>query len=395
MKGQKLAESIGANRSTYIHCDVTDENQVKSLVESTVQLYGQLDVIFCNAGIMNSGQQTVLDLDLDSYDKLFAINVRGVTACLKHTARAMLEGGVKGSIICMSSTAANLVGSTMTDYIMAKWPVATPMVCELTNMGVEEVEKLYESSYCLKGVLKAKHVADAVLFLASEDSEIVTGQNAVVDGGYTFQAFAVRCRGEEMEAGAVGAAAEGDGGSEQRVMEARSPWERDGGESDRFLPDKAIDLIDEAGSRVRLRHAQVPEEARELEKEVRQITKEKDEAVRGQDFEKAGELRDREMDLRAQIAAIVEKGKEMSKAETEAGDAGPPVTESDIQHIVSSWVSSRNEVTNHERFVQIIQLFMWADAIQSLDTANFVAELRFRGFISGHKCYGFDILAPK
>ncbi|CAK7336813.1 unnamed protein product [Dovyalis caffra] len=107
--------------------------------------------------------------------------------------------------------------------------------------------------------------------------------------------------------------------------------------SDRFLPDKAIDLIDEAGSRVRLRHAQVPEEARELEKEVRQITKEKDEAVRGQDFEKAGELRDREMDLRAQIAAIVEKGKEMSKAETEAGDVGPIVNESDIQHIVSAW----------------------------------------------------------
>jgi ATP-dependent Clp protease ATP-binding subunit ClpC len=54
-------------------------------------------------------------------------------------------------------------------------------------------------------------------------------------------------------------------------------------------------------------------------------------------FEQAGELRDREMDLRAQIAAIVEKGKEMSKAETEAGDVGPTVTESDIQHIVSSW----------------------------------------------------------
>jgi len=54
--------------------------------------------------------------------------------------------------------------------------------------------------------------------------------------------------------------------------------------SDRFLPDKAIDLIDEAGSRVRLRHAQLPEEARELEKELRQITKEKNEAVRGQDF---------------------------------------------------------------------------------------------------------------
>ncbi|KAL3818483.1 hypothetical protein ACJIZ3_004388 [Penstemon smallii] len=107
--------------------------------------------------------------------------------------------------------------------------------------------------------------------------------------------------------------------------------------SDRFLPDKAIDLIDEAGSRVRLRHAQLPEEARELEKELRQITKEKNEAVRGQDFEKAGELRDREMDLKAQISALVDKNKEMTKAEDEAGDGGPLVTEVDIQHIVSSW----------------------------------------------------------
>ncbi|RDX76255.1 hypothetical protein CR513_43776, partial [Mucuna pruriens] len=107
--------------------------------------------------------------------------------------------------------------------------------------------------------------------------------------------------------------------------------------SDRFLPDKAIDLIDEAGSRVRLQHAQLPEEARELDKEVRQIVKEKEESVRNQDFEKAGELRDREMDLKTQISALIEKGKEMSKAESEAGDGGPIVTEVDIQHIVSSW----------------------------------------------------------
>ncbi|GFZ08030.1 CLPC homologue 1 [Actinidia rufa] len=107
--------------------------------------------------------------------------------------------------------------------------------------------------------------------------------------------------------------------------------------SDRFLPDKAIDLIDEAGARVRLRHAQLPEEARELEKELKQITKEKNEAVRGQDFEKAGELRDREINLRAQVTAFLDKSKEMSKAETEAGDGGPVVTEADVQHIVCSW----------------------------------------------------------
>ncbi|MBA0678505.1 hypothetical protein Goari_019847 [Gossypium aridum] len=82
---------------------------------------------------------------------------------------------------------------------------------------------------------------------------------------------------------------------------------------------------------------QLPEEAKELEKELRQITKSKNEAVRGQDFEKAGELRDREIELRAQITAIQEKDKEMNKAEAEAGDGGPVVTEVDIQHIVSSW----------------------------------------------------------
>ncbi|THG13048.1 hypothetical protein TEA_012136 [Camellia sinensis var. sinensis] len=119
--------------------------------------------------------------------------------------------------------------------------------------------------------------------------------------------------------------------SQSHCKSGRNGWR------DRFLPDKAIDLIDEAGSRVRLRHAQLPEEAKELDKELRQITKEKNEAVRSQDFEKAGELRDREMDLRAQITALIDKGKEMSKAETEAGDGGPVVTEVDIQHIVSSW----------------------------------------------------------
>merc|ERR1712226_1672706 len=74
--------------------------------------------------------------------------------------------------------------------------------------------------------------------------------------------------------------------------------------SDRYLPDKAIDLIDEAGSRVRLKHAQLPEEARELDKQLRSLLSEKEAAVSGQDFEKAGQLRDKEIELKAQIRAI-------------------------------------------------------------------------------------------
>ncbi|KAF8408479.1 hypothetical protein HHK36_007656 [Tetracentron sinense] len=126
--------------------------------------------------------------------------------------------------------------------------------------------------------------------------------------------------------------------------------------SDRFLPDKAIDLVDEAGSRVRLRNAQLPEEARELEKELRQITKDKNEAVRSQEFEKAGELRDREMDLKAQISTLVDKGKEKSKAESEAGDEGPVVTEVDIQHIVSSWTGIPVEKVSSDESDRLLKM---------------------------------------
>lgn len=102
--------------------------------------------------------------------------------------------------------------------------------------------------------------------------------------------------------------------------------------SDRYLPDKAIDLIDEAGSRVRLINSQLPPAAKELDKELRQVLKEKDDAVRSQDFDRAGELRDREMEIKGEIRAIAQNKK------AEAGtDDSPVVDEEDIAHIVASW----------------------------------------------------------
>jgi hypothetical protein len=80
-------------------------------------------------------------------------------------------------------------------------------------------------------------------------------------------------------------------------------------------------------------------QARELDKELRALLKEKDGAVRGQDFEKAGQLRDREMELKAQITAITAGSKEGMDAEKEArGEGGGPiVTEHDIANIVCQW----------------------------------------------------------
>jgi ATP-dependent Clp protease ATP-binding subunit ClpC len=115
--------------------------------------------------------------------------------------------------------------------------------------------------------------------------------------------------------------------------------------ADRFLPDKAIDLIDEAGSRVRLLNSQLPPAAKELDQELREILKTKDEAVRGQDFEKAGQLREREMEIKAQINAIAQS----KKTSSEPTNQTPVVTEEDIAQIVAAWTSIPvNKLTKSE-----------------------------------------------
>jgi ATP-dependent Clp protease ATP-binding subunit ClpC len=116
--------------------------------------------------------------------------------------------------------------------------------------------------------------------------------------------------------------------------------------ADRFLPDKAIDLIDEASSRVRLSNYHIPEAAIELDKELREILSQKDSAVRVQDFEKAGELRDREMELRAQITAIIKSQKLVIKPSIVAR---PSVGEEDIAHVVGAWTGIPvNKITKSE-----------------------------------------------
>jgi ATP-dependent Clp protease ATP-binding subunit ClpC len=115
--------------------------------------------------------------------------------------------------------------------------------------------------------------------------------------------------------------------------------------SDRYLPDKAIDLIDEAGSRVRLINSQLPPAAKELDKELRQVLKDKDDAVRSQNFDRAGQLRDREMEIKAEIRTIAQNKKNEATGE----ESQPEVTEEDIAQIVASWTGVPvNKLTESE-----------------------------------------------
>ncbi len=101
--------------------------------------------------------------------------------------------------------------------------------------------------------------------------------------------------------------------------------------ADRFLPDKAIDLIDEAASRVRLRSYTVPPNLKELEQQVEAVRKEKEAAVQSQEFEKAAALRDKEQRLREELEETKSKWKEQQ------GQTDSEVTGDDIAEIVASW----------------------------------------------------------
>jgi ATP-dependent Clp protease ATP-binding subunit ClpC len=115
--------------------------------------------------------------------------------------------------------------------------------------------------------------------------------------------------------------------------------------SDRFLPDKAIDLIDEAGSRVRLRNSHQPSETKDLNRELLQVTKEKEAAVNAQDFDKAGQLRDRELEIEAQLKAIAQNKQQAVQNLENA----PVVDEEDIAQIVAAWTGVPvNKLTESE-----------------------------------------------
>jgi ATP-dependent Clp protease ATP-binding subunit ClpC len=101
--------------------------------------------------------------------------------------------------------------------------------------------------------------------------------------------------------------------------------------SDRFLPDKAIDLIDEAGSRVRIKALETPDDLQDLELEIERLSKEKESAVASQQFEKAAELRDKEQELRQKLE---EKKKEWKNNDV---PIKATVTGEDIAGIVSDW----------------------------------------------------------
>ena len=135
--GNQLAHDLGSQVAIYKHCDVTIESDMEELVALALSKWGKLDIMYSNAGIV--GKIDKLDemqcLNMENFDHVMNVNVRGMALALKNASRAMIDSKTRGVIICTASTSGVIGGTTPIEYTTSKHAVVGLMRAATGNLG--------------------------------------------------------------------------------------------------------------------------------------------------------------------------------------------------------------------------------------------------------------------
>ena len=210
---KKAVQELNSEHVKYCVADVSKAVDVENYINETVKLFGKIDVFFNNAGI-EGVVKPITDYPEDVFDKVIAVNVKGIWLGNKYALPKMKDGG---SIILTSSVAGILGFAGLSAYVASKHAIVGIMrttaieaasrkirvnsvhpspvnnrmmrsIEEGASAGhAEEVKKQFEASIPLGRYAEPIEIAKLVLFLASDDSQFITGTTQVIDGGMAAQ----------------------------------------------------------------------------------------------------------------------------------------------------------------------------------------------------------------
>jgi NAD(P)-dependent dehydrogenase (short-subunit alcohol dehydrogenase family) len=212
-EGERVVQEISrkGGQAKYWHLDVSKEQEVKQVMTEIEKHFGRIDILVNNAGISGISKPTH-EITEAEWDRVMAVNVKGVFFCTKHVVPCMQRAG-GGSIVNLSSIYGIISAPDIPPYHASKGAVRimsktdaflyakdkirvnsvhpgfvwTPMVENyLKSQGdLETGRKYLDSLHPIGHVGEPEDVAFGILYLASDESKFVTGSELVIDGGYT------------------------------------------------------------------------------------------------------------------------------------------------------------------------------------------------------------------